>query len=224
MGDIKEIYGELYRLYGHDEKALGWTKNKQHIRFSQLMRFLMYVSPPPKKNSLLDVGCGFGDLYAWLKEHNYNDTIEYYGIDIMESFIEEAKQNHYEIKDRFAVKDFLKTNEEDLYDFIVASGIFGYNDGGYEYVERVFRRAYQACKTGFAMDFLSDKVDYRASETNFFANPEKVLGIAYKYSRNVILDNTAMPFEYTVTVLKNDSFKKETTIFDIYRENMYKEE
>jgi 2-polyprenyl-3-methyl-5-hydroxy-6-metoxy-1,4-benzoquinol methylase len=216
MRDIKTIYNDLFMQYGRDEKSLGWTKNKQHIRFKQLFRFLGELSK--KGGVLLDVGCGFGDLYSYLLQVYPTKEIEYYGIDLMENFIKEAKKSYPQIQSHFQVGNLLEMDDIEKYDYIVASGIFGYDNGGYEQVEKIFEKAYKMCRKGFAMDFLSDKVDYRASEINFFASPEKILSIAYKYSRNVILDNSAMPFEFTITVIKNDKFRKETTVFDVYEE------
>lgn len=63
-------------------------------------------------------------------------------------------------------------------------------------------------------DFQSDKVDFMGCDTGFYFSPEKVLGIAYEFSRNVILDNSYMPFEFAVTIFKDDSFKKDTTVFN----------
>lgn len=64
MKTVVEHYRENFQRYGaNNEGSLGWTKNKQDVRFKQLLRFL----EPNPNESLLDIGCGFADMYAFLK-------------------------------------------------------------------------------------------------------------------------------------------------------------
>src|SRR5688572_14228264 len=43
-------------------------------------------------STVLDVGCGFADYYAWLKERGCE--VRYTGVDIVPEFIERARQSH----------------------------------------------------------------------------------------------------------------------------------
>lgn len=70
---------------------------------------------------------------------------------------------------------------------------------------------------GITFDFLSDKVDYQYEHT-FHSSPERILGYVYSKSRNVILRNDYMPFEFSVFIFKDDSFKSEDTVFHRYWE------
>lgn len=213
---LEKRYYENYLRYGAgDERSLGWSKNKQNIRFEQLLRFLN-----PKMGSLLDVGCGFGDLYIYLKNQQ-KGKIDYFGIDIMSQFIDEAV-NLTEEPERFSCRDILHLGER-KFDYIVMAGIFGYRiyeeeERNYAHIEQVLKKALDICNVGVSVSFLSDKTDYHTSEEDFHASPEKVLGLAYRHSRNVILDNSVMPFEFFLTIFKDDSFKKETTVFNHYFE------
>ena len=108
-----------------------------------------------------------------------------------------------------------------LFDFAISSGIFNHKlDGNsnYEFLEDVIKNTLAICKDGLAFDFLSDKVDYPLEHT-FHNSPEKVLSIAYKYSRNIILRNDYMPFEFSLFIFKDDSFQKEDTLFNRYKTN-----
>ena len=77
-------------------------------------------------------------------------------------------------------------------------------------------KALSICRDGLAFDFLSDKVGYQNSQT-FHSGPERILGMAYKHSRNVVLRNDYMPFEFAVFINKDSSFKTEDTIFNHYK-------
>lgn len=149
-------------------------------------------------------------------------NIDYWGIDIMEEFIRIAVQNHPEKSSCFMCKDFLKSKEDKNFDYCVASGIFNYRmseseSEHYNYIYKTMEKAINICNIGIAFNFLSDKVDYRTSEEDFHSSPEKILSLAYTFSRNVILDNSVMPFEFCVTIFKDDSFSKNDTIFSFHK-------
>lgn len=55
-------YAKRLTEFGYDPKTLGWNSGKQQERFQVLTSFV----PPEACGSVLDVGCGFGDLYGFL--------------------------------------------------------------------------------------------------------------------------------------------------------------
>ena len=89
------------------------------------------------------------------------------------------------------------------------------NQDNYEFVDSTIKKALEICNEGLAFDFLSNKVDYTYQE-NFYYSPETILSIAYKYSRNVIIRNDYMPFEFALFIFKDDSFDIKNTIFRRY--------
>ena len=62
-----KYYGELLNEYGRDPRSLGWIKGRQAIRFAKLTEFLGKTDID-ENFTLLDYGCGFGDLYLFLQE------------------------------------------------------------------------------------------------------------------------------------------------------------
>lgn len=219
MRTIVEHYRDNYQKYGaNNEGSLGYTKNKQEVRFKQLLRFLK----PNPEESLLDIGCGFADLYGYLKKNPKYDNIDYWGIDIMKEFIDIATQNYPKKADQLMCKDFAEIKEEQNFDYCIVSGTFNYKifeseSEQYEFINKMIEKALNMCNIGIAFDFLSDKVDYTTSEEDFHSSPEKILSLAYNFSRNVILDNSAMPFEFCITIFKNDHFNKNDTVFSLYK-------
>lgn len=139
----------------------------------------------------------------------------------MPVFIEEAKHKYPKDNDisiEFKCGDFLKEVFEDEFDYAIASGIFNYrlkNQSNYDYVDAVMSKSFELCNEGIAFDFLSDKVDY-AYPDNFNYDPARILSMAYKYTRNVVLRNDYMPFEFSIFLFKDDSFEKEKTLFNRY--------
>lgn len=210
--NINNFYSERYEEYGYSPKSLGWDKGKQNVRFEILTSQYDFQG-----KSLLDIGCGFGDLSIFLdrKYTNY----KYFGIDLLKDFVREARERNTQDYKRFEVADILDFTPHQNYDFAIASGTFNLalqDADNYEYLDYVFKKTFAICKDGFAFDFLSDKVDYQLKDSFHYA-PEKVLSLAYKYSRNLVLRNDYMPFEFAIFLFKDDSFKKEDTLFCKYK-------
>ena len=214
MGSVRveqptKYFSSLYEKYGVDERSLGWSKHKQDYRFYQAARYMQ------DSNSVLDIGCGFADLYDYLRKRFTG--IEYYGIDVMEEYVNIAANKYQGENATFCCTDFWGIPWDRTWDWIVECGLFGLrqfdDEGMYEYIDRTMKKAMDLANVGIAFNFLSDKVDYTTSGTDFHINPERILGMAYKYSRRVLLDNSILPFEYSVTIWKNDGFLKEKTVF-----------
>jgi SAM-dependent methyltransferase len=167
---------------------------------------------------VLDIGCGFGDLNQGL-QYRAGQEYSYHGVDLVPALIAKAKDLYSDRNISFSCADVLSEDFTDNFDYAVASGLFnfGFKDvANYDFIEAVMNKALSLCCDGLAFDFLSDKVDRRQTEA-FYNSPERILGMAYKYSRNVVLRNDYMPFEFAVFINKDSSFLTEDTIFNHYK-------
>jgi hypothetical protein len=86
----------------------------------------------------------------------------------------------------------------------------------YMFINSFMQKAFNLANNGIAFDFLSDKVDFQYEHT-FHSSPSKILDMAYDLSKNVILKNNYMPFEFAVMIFKDETFTKEDTIFTRYK-------
>jgi len=207
-------YQTRFQRYGYSPKTLGWLKGKQDIRFDILSSFYNFTN-----KSILDIGCGFGDLYSFLSKKF--GTFQYTGCDICDFLIKEGKTKFPEAS--FFHGDFLSLEFTQPIDWALASGPFTYKFeemDNYEFIYNTMSKAFSLVRDGLSFDFSSDKVDYQLDET-FHASPEKILSMAYSFSRNVILRSDYMPFEFSVFIFKDDKFDKDDTLFHKYkRENI----
>lgn len=227
-GDTEQVYdffNSNYKKYGYSTKSLGWIKGKQNIRFDALTKFLDLSTP----FAILDVGCGFGDINKYFMKRNITNYT-YHGIDLVEGMIATANDIYKGYPNiSFTCGDFLTSDLTAKYDYIIASGIFNFQMNeidNYTNVEEILKRALSICKFNGAVsfDFQSDKADYFADNgVSFYNSPEKILSIAYKYSRNVVLSNLYMPFEFSLTVFKDDSFDKSKLVFTKFIEGNIEE-
>ena len=86
---IRDYYLPKLKDEKSDSECLGWeNKQAQELRFKVLERVIFTGA------SILDVGCGLGNLYDYLNERGYN--FEYTGIDILPEMIVRAKARNTE--------------------------------------------------------------------------------------------------------------------------------
>jgi len=100
-----------------DYAVLGWeSKEAQELRFSALTALAEC-----RNKSILDVGCGLGNLYGFLNHKNI--PVQYTGVDIIQEMIERATQ-HY--KTTFLCTDIFNNNvfSPDSFDVVYTSGLF----------------------------------------------------------------------------------------------------
>lgn len=105
-----------------DHRALGWeTLEAQTKRFEVLLKNVEL-----NNKSLLDVGCGLGDLYGFLK--TFKVPVTYLGTDIMPDMIKKAKLKYpdglFILEDVLDNKTAEKVFPEKAFSVIFSSGIF----------------------------------------------------------------------------------------------------
>ncbi len=158
---------QLRRYNADDPQAVSWnSKESQQTRF----RALADIGITPA-TSVLDVGCGLGDLCNYLisagKQGSY-DT-HYTGIDINPKMIDLAKMRCHDISAHFEVRDILDGEWEERFDYVVASGIFSLEMPDWEQVTwNMIRAMFKLCKVGVTVNFLST-----------WTPREKVTGMCY---------------------------------------------
>ncbi|MCB9036083.1 MAG: class I SAM-dependent methyltransferase [Lewinellaceae bacterium] len=208
-------YNERLMKYGYSEKTLGWSRNKNNIRFNALVREWLTEL---ESSEIADFGCGFGDLYRFLKEDISLKKFRYTGIDINAKLVEIGRS--YYPQANFWIGDIIKENFQTKFDFIFSSGVFNHqliNHSEYFFIEETLNKLNELTLKGLAVNFLSDKVDFKLEHT-FHSNPGKILDIAYNFSRNIILRNDYMPFEFTIYIRKDIAVDSEKVVFENYLE------
>jgi len=201
--DYKELtkkrYDERLKKFGVNPKTLGWLKGRQAIRFSVLTSI---GSMNHKK--ILDVGCGFGDLYEYLQQKNLE--FNYFGFDFNPNLLNIAKEKYPRTK--FRLFDLEKDHLIEKFDWIIVSGLFNHKrKGNYKFIESSLKKLFQNCKRGIAVDFITSYVDFRNPES-FYASPEKILKIAKNISDRVTIRQDYMKFEFVLYIYKNSKANK----------------
>jgi SAM-dependent methyltransferase len=207
--EIINKYQKQFKKYGKDSRSLFWLKGRQKLRFKILSEIGISSS-----SSVLDVGCGFGDLYDYLRD--YYPGVKYTGIDIVPDFISLAQKIHPQID--FRLLDILKDSVDDSWDYVVASGVFNISlrsGRNIEFIEAMLTKMFQLCSKGITSDFISTYVDYQ-QEGSFHCDPTMIFKFGKSLSRRITVRNDYMPFEFAIYIYKDDSFSK-NNIFNSFK-------
>ena len=201
---VIDRYNKRLSQFGHDPRTLGWTKRKEDLRFHVLLSHWNL-----RDSTILDFGCGFGDMSKYCEK--VDSTIRYAGVDINAQLIAEGKKC-------FPGADLLSLNafEEGLpgqYDYIFSSGVHNFKlEDNWRFIRETFALFDKHAKKGFALNFLSNRVEYALIDT-YHADPVRIVALAYSYSNRVTLRNDYMPFEFTVFIDKETGFDKNYTVY-----------
>ena len=202
-----KTYKEQYKKHGYSPASLGCPKGRQNLRFELLSKYL-------KKGTLLDFGCGFGDLASFLRKGNFD--VNYNGCDVVSDFIEVARKNNPE---DFFVKTKVDSKLNEEYDYIIASGVFNflYTKNPKDHKEFVFSTINElfskTIKKVLSVDFLSPAVDFVSKDAYHQEFKELIDFILTNLSRRFEINHTYMPYEYCVHIFKNDKIAIPKNVF-----------
>ncbi len=202
-----KYYEDLLDKYGDHYLSLDWkAPDSQRIRYSIFEDLINMFSAG--KFSLLDVGCGFGDLYGFLKERNYD--VDYTGVDIAPKIIDMAKKKYPEAK--FEVKDILSDKKNSSYDFVFLSGAlsicFDDREKHIDFIISMLIKMYELCKIAVGVNFLSSEALYAVSEEDlqkkqyFYMRPEEAVSIVKTLSKRFVLRHDYHLGDFTVYIIK----------------------
>lgn len=140
-----------HRISEYEEgatKVLGWREE-----MSQQKRFQVLSDIGDFNNTtVLDLGCGYGDLKYYLDQKFTPFT--YLGIDYMPEFISRANEIYAQCeRTHFIVGDFASTTFPET-DYVIACGAFGYRSKSKDFHKEMISKFYKISKKAFAFNML----------------------------------------------------------------------
>jgi len=202
-------YSRRYKNLGYNIRTIGWgSQEQQKYRFTQT---LMDVSL--EKKDILDLGCGFGDYYDFIKE-NQIMVKSYQGWDLNFDLLTEAGKRHQdEEKVIFNEKDLTKlpNDVKEVADVGIMLGLLNFNlknkVDNYEYSKLMIKKALSVVKEVLIVDFISTyrTYDYPKEDFIFYHDPAVMLNFALSLEKNVILKHNYHPIpqkEFMLVIFK----------------------
>lgn len=172
-------YDKSFDEHGESPKALLWANYKvPAIRFKELATDL-----PIDGKTILDVGCGMGDLLPFLYSKSTN--FRYQGMDINEEFIKIA-QKRYEGHD-FKVADPL-TEDVGRFDIVICSGMLNGNvDNWMEKRQAAIARLFSLANEALAFNMAGGFQKITDTPITAFADADKIMSYCVELTPRVIL-------------------------------------
>jgi len=206
--DIKitqQRYIKRHQTFGYSPQTLGWGKHgRQALRFSVLTG----VGDLQGK-SVLDVGCGFGDLYGYLAEQGW--TGRYVGIDLVPDLVKEG-QIRFPNAD-LRVGDFEEQIFDKPFDYVIASGIFNFRliqEDNWTYIMRTLKNMLALASSGVAVDFMTSWVDFQ-NPIAYHTDPCMLIQNIRNLTRRFVLKQDYMPYEYALYLYHDTPINHDNT-------------
>jgi len=195
-------YEENVRRFSYGYRALGFgRRSSQERRFAALAALGAFDG-----KRLLDAGCGFGDLYAYLMARGIRP--QYTGLDITPPMIARCQERFAGTGASFVIGDVLAYEPEDHFDYVVASGIFGYAaQGTRARIQPTLERLFAITRIGMAVNFLSRCASSR-SPKRLYLHAWDVLEFALTLTPAVRLDHTYLPNDFTVFLYRTPPWQQ----------------
>ncbi len=197
-------YEEKVRRYGYDHRGLGFrNKSSQEKRFEALAELGDFDGA-----RLLDVGCGFGDLLAFLQERGVSPR--YTGIDVCEPMIERCRERFDNDDAIFRVADVMEFAPAEKYDYVVASGLFGLDaEGARDRIRPTLERMFAWSAEGMAANFLSSRSESPA-EGRIYVEPWKALEAGLALTPAARVNHAYLPNDFTLYLYREPAWRRES--------------
>jgi len=188
--DNEKFYTAAITKYGDSSKGVHWNSvHSQETRFKVLMSCIN-----EEEFSLVDAGCGFGDLYFYLKETQVNFT-SYTGLDVCASMVSTAKEKtEQNVIECDICKDILPSA-----DYYICSGAMNILTRFDTYL--FIRNCYESCKKGFVFNLLLGEDD--SLVYNHF-HPKELQLLFDELGAEVKIIEGYLPHDFTVFMQKSE--------------------
>jgi ubiquinone/menaquinone biosynthesis C-methylase UbiE len=198
LEELASLYNKRVRELGYEAQSVGWKSvEQQNLRFRILTQNIEVAD-----QTIIDIGCGFGDLYGFLCSSGLKPS-NYTGIDISDEMLKLAEEKHRGIRGVSFFNRQLMAITDDTYDYAIASGSLNYNlsrDMNL-YLEEFVRVYEHRVRKGLLINLLTTKVDYMQNMHAHYS-PDYALAVFRKYFEKVQVIEGYGLYEFTIQALK----------------------
>jgi SAM-dependent methyltransferase len=206
INNLKEYYQNLYKQNGDSPKSV-----QHRSKLDQYKRFQILTSHIKRDQSVVDLGCGLGDLLTYLRKNGF--TGHYLGLDLVPEFISLA-HTKFNGDPKAKFKEFNGDYDqiEDKYDYSVISGVFNNRiKNNKKFMYDTISNLFSNCAVGLAFNSLSVHVEYQAKDL-FYSDPSSVLTYCKKnltpfvsLKHDYIIKPNGYPYEYSMFLSKENT-------------------
>lgn len=177
-------------------ESLGWLgEHSQQVRYQVLAK----VGNLSGK-TILDAGCGYGDLKAFLDRHF--SSFDYIGIDQMPEFIAEARKRYEGIERTTFYQTDFSTAALPQVDYVIASGVLGYRCKDDSFYTAMIGKLYNSARIALAFNML-DKSHFPQHDLLVGHDRQEILTLCRVLSPRVECFNDYLEDDFTVLMCRD---------------------
>jgi SAM-dependent methyltransferase len=210
--DIDKFYKDYFRNkfaeFGDTPKGVDWKdEDVQSGSFRYIMETIRFYYPALTAFSVLEVGCGYGAFYEFLRMAKPEVHVDYFGIDLVEEMIAEAAAKYPENRNNFFVGDFKTFQFQRGFDFITSSGIFNLkqhiDEAAFEkHILHTIEMMFQQAGKGAVINLMTPAPDFKDPRL-FYPSLDLFFSFIYKnLSRKVMILSSYPLWKITVGIFK----------------------
>lgn len=201
---LKQHYIDRFRQFGAQHKAVQYSSQK-----TQYARFEILSEPIKRHDSVLDLGCGLGDMLTFLRQKK-DFQGSYLGLDFVPDFIKHAKKTfETDSKAEFQIFDIINDSIPENYDVVVLSGVFNnLMDDNWRFLTSTLKKMFAYTNRLVSFNSLSTYVDYR-DDGLYYVDPLQVVDFCktnisplVTLRHDYLIKENSIPFEFTVYIYK----------------------
>jgi len=185
----------MIACHGADSSfALGWrNEHDQQVRFAALAAIADLNG-----KAVLDAGCGYADLYPFLK-NRYPQLVYYYGIEQITELLDEAILRHGYLSDTTFIAGNFLYSDLPVCDYVLASGSLNYGSSVDDFIYTAIEKLYSHCTAALGFNLLR----YMPVDGTLVAyDPSDILGFCKTLSPNVVLSADYDEADFTIFIYR----------------------
>jgi len=193
---VKDFFNKLVEKHGYSPKSLAYSGEK-----SQKIKFNIVTEVGIEDNcSVLDVGCGFGDYFNYLKQRGIKN-VKYCGIDISNKIVDFAKEKNSLVN--VIQGNVLDLSDDEKYDYVISLGFNCVKTGSnWRTLTQVLDKMWKLSKKGIAYNAVSTFSEDSPRKI-YFVSPAKVIDyIMTNLTYKVVFRHDYMPHDFTIFAYK----------------------
>jgi trans-aconitate methyltransferase len=187
-------YNDTLKRFGSgDPRALAWRDSESQITRFEILAQVGDLSGA----SVLDEGCGLGDLYPFLTKRF--EAVTYHGVDINEQLIEAARAKYPNTS--FEIGDF-SSYEGKSFDYVLASGTISFNIPNHRAVYFAqIQKMFEIAQKAVAFNFLN-AVHFEGNDLYVTYSREEMLEFCHTITKNITIRDDYSREDFTFYLYK----------------------
>lgn len=192
---IQKFHEDKIEKYGSESaQSLAWFSEEDQLKRFEILAEIGDLNDC----SVLDIGCGNGDLCYYLSQ--YFTNVSYHGIDMIPAFLDNAIEKTKDFPDTtFYLGDFMQGTLP-VVDYILVSGSLNYKNSDSDFIFKAITHLYTHCNMALGFNLLSKTVNPNGILMAY--SPKTITDFCKTLSNTVVVKENYVEDDFSVMVYK----------------------